>query len=332
MTRTYIFKYSYEQMNKELQRMKQAYPEKVSLNVAAFSVDKRAITEVILGRQGAKYHILIQASMHGREYMNTALVMRQIEDYLKWSDTECYKGHLWRELYNEICFHVLPMVNPDGVTISQEGVGGIRNPKLREGLLACYRRSLNCNRKNGEIYVETSEKACQAYYFRRWKANACGVDINRNFEAGWEMYKGPCETSSEGFKGAFPGSETETQAVLNIARKYEITCCIAYHSSGSVVYWDYGSEGMVFEADRYLAEIAGEITGYSLESTVQNGVDAAGCSDYFVLKYGIPAVTIENGSGDCPLPEWEYEVIYRRNRELWPGLAYGISNPPTVTK
>lgn len=326
------FKYSYEQLNIDLQKMKQAYPEKVSLNVAAFTIDKRKITEIVLGADDAEKHILIQASMHGREYMNTVLVMRQVEDYLNLSGTEKYRGYLWEELYRNICFHVIPMVNPDGVTISQRGVDGIRNPRLREGIMTCYRRNREFCRENIGKATKTPEKACQAHYFSRWKANARGVDINRNFNAGWEEYEGPREPSSEGFKGTFPESEAETQAVLNIARKCEITGCIAYHSSGNMIYWDYGSEGAVFEADRRLAEIAGEITGYPLKSTVQDKTDTAGCSDYFVRKCGIPAITIETGSEDCPLPESEYEVIYRQNRNLWPALAYGISKPPTVTK
>lgn len=147
------------------------------------------------------------------------------------------------------------------------------------------------------------------------------MDINRNFDAGWEEYEGAAEPSSEGFKGAFPGSEPETRAILNIAEKWHIDCSVAYHSSGNVVYWDFGSEGAIREADRRLAEAVSRITGYPMEATVENGADAAGCSDYFVKKCGIPAVTIETGSAQCPLPTWEFEPVCRQNRDLWPELA-----------
>lgn len=49
--------------------------------------------------------------------------------------------------------------------------------------------------------------------------------------------------------------------------------------------------------------------------------DAAGCSDYFVLKLGIVAVTIENGGSQCPMPVEEYQPMYQRNQNLWPALA-----------
>lgn len=294
-----IFQYSYEQMNKDLQKLKQAHPEKMLFGVPAFSADERKIFEVILGDTKAEHHVLIQAGMHGREYLNSAVVVRLMGDYLQYSQGERYGGHLLKELYGNICFHAVPMVNPDGVTICRKGPEGIRDVELKRTV----------------VEREPTDS------FRLWKANARGVDINRNFDAGWEKCRGPLKPASEGFKGDFPESEPETQVILKIARKWRIECCIAYHSSGNVVYWDYGSEGAVWEADRRLAENVGKLTGYRLESTERSDVDVAGCSDYFVLKCGIPAVTIETGIGECPLSEQEFAGIYWQNRLLFPEIA-----------
>ena len=96
---------------------------------------------------------------------------------------------------------------------------------------------------------------------------------------------------------------------------------ISYHSTGSLIYWDYGSNGEVYEADAMLANIAQAITGYSAVSSVQSSQDAAGCSDYFVLKEGIPSVTIENGYSDCPIGIEEFPSIWNSNVELLPALA-----------
>ena len=98
--------------------------------------------------------------------------------------------------------------------------------------------------------------------------------------------------------------------------------CIAYHSSGSLVYWDYGSQGQVYLEDQKLAQTVSEITGYEAHSTVSDGTDAAGCSDYFVLKLGIAAVTVENGTGVCPLDSEEFPVIMERNEKLLPGYLW----------
>lgn len=115
-----IFKYSYEQMERELMQLKQVYPGKISLGVSAFSVEGRKIYEAVSSREDAAHHILIQAGMHGREYMNSAVVMRQMRDYLQVPKRERYRGELLKQLYESVCFHVVPMVNSDGVMISQE--------------------------------------------------------------------------------------------------------------------------------------------------------------------------------------------------------------------
>lgn len=282
-----IFRYSYRQMMEELEKLWRIYPGKVRIESVGWSWEGRCIPEVILGKKNAGHHILVQAGIHGREYMNSRLMIRLMEEYL-----EC-PGRA------EVCFHVLPMVNPDGATIAQEGMNGIRRGKIRQEFL----------------------KYCESFDFGLWKANARGVDINRNFDAGWEEYEGMQKPGREGFKGTKPASEPETRAVLKAAERYTIDCCISYHSSGSLVYWDYGSEGAVYKAEKRLAEVVGRNTGYPLESTVKSCVDAAGCSDYFVRKLGIPAVTIETGKGECPLREPEFEDIYQRNRNLWKALA-----------
>lgn len=305
-------KYSYEQMQQDLELLKRSYPEQMQTNVLGITADGREITEVILGDVDAQHHILIQASMHAREYMNTVLAMNQIEDYLRYAGERSYEGILWKDLYEDVCLHVIPMVNPDGVTISQNGIEGIADEGLREQLLQCYQNDL----KNDKGAPD------QELYFRTWKANAEGVDLNRNFDAGWEEYTGSPVPSTDCYKGSAPASEPESKAVLSVAEEYQLDCCIAYHSFGNLIYWNYGSQGEMLDADQQLAQCVSDTTGYEMVSTIQDATDAAGCSDYFVLSAGIPAVTIENGGSECPLSIEEYQPIYQRNQDLWPALAY----------
>ncbi|HIU74374.1 MAG TPA: peptidase M14 [Candidatus Pelethocola excrementipullorum] len=303
--------YTYEQMIGDLNLMESKYPDKMSVGEAGTSLDGREIMEVILGNQESSNHILIQASIHGREYLNTILAMKQLEDILKNFENGSYRGVSYEKLFDNVCFHILPMTNPDGVTISQSGPDGIRDFFLRKQLEKCYHNDL----EHGEGESSREE------YWRRWKANARGVDLNRNFDSGWKEYQSVNYPSSDHYKGEKPESEPEVQAILRLAEEYPIVCTISYHSSGEVVYWDYGSSGSVLEADRKLADLVSELTGYPKESSVQSEQDAAGCSDYFVLECGIPSVTIENGSGECPLSMEEFASIWGSNALLWPALA-----------
>lgn len=309
-------KYSYAQMEQDLETLKQLYPDKIQTNILGTTADQRNIIEVILGNPDASHHILIQASIHAREYMNTVLAMHQIEDYLKYSDTKTYEGILWSELYENVCLHIIPMANPDGVTLSQSGLNGIQNEKLRNLLISCYENDF----RSGKTSTDMNS------YFNTWKANARGVDLNRNFDAGWTEYEGTPYPSSDCYKGEMPASEEETRAIISISEKIDLNCCISYHSSGNLIYWDYGSSGEIFQKDKLLAEAVSRVTQYPLHSTVTSTTDAAGCSDYFVLKLGIPAVTVENGGAACPLPVEEYQPMYEHNQNLWAALAYLYAN------
>lgn len=303
--------YSYEQMLTELELLKNTYPNLMILQEAGTSLDGRKIMEVIVGNPDTSRHILIQSTIHGREYMNTRLAMTQLGEILRKYTYATYHGIPYECLFEQVCFHILPMTNPDGVTISQLGLKGIRNSSLKSILENCRQNDLG--RVDDEISADM--------YWKRWKANARGVDLNRNFNSGWKAYQGSVRPSFERYKGECPESEPEVQTILKVAENNPTICTISYHSSGEVIYWDYGSTEEILEADRQLAKLVSHIIGYSMESSVQSAQDAAGCSDYFVLEKNIPSVTIENGKADCPLPMEEFGPIWKANDNLWPALA-----------
>lgn len=287
----------FEDMCRILQKMKKSYPDQMRLNIAGVSGDKREIWEAEIGDKEAPYHILLHGAIHGREYMNTELILWMICTYLQ---------NIQRKDYEAACLHILPMVNPDGVCISREGPCAIRSRELRQILWECYQRDRNVKGEGLEA----------AEYFKKWKANARGVDLNKNFPYGWKEYQGSAHPSSAFYKGETPGSEEETKAVLKLSQLWSFCCTIAFHSSGELIYWDYGSKGKVFEQEKQLAEQISVITGYEMRSTVAEGTEKAGSSDYFVRHCKIPSVTIETGSAECPLPGEEFLLMKKRHRHF----------------
>ena len=304
--------YTYEQMMDDLSRMEEAFPDLMTVKICGESLDGRDIPEVLLGNQSVSRHIFIQASIHAREYINTLVAMKQIEQLLLHHGDGSYSGVSYDELLGDVCFHILPMSNPDGVTISQFGIEGIRDSSLRKKVKDCY---------ENDLYYGRTEKDMDAY-LKTWKANARGVDLNRNFDAGWETYEGVSYPSSDHYKGPTPVSEPETRAIVDAVHACQAILTISYHSTGSVIYWDYGSEGDVYEQDANLARLVSSITGYERSSSVQSSQDAAGCSDYFVLEEAVPSVTIENGYSACPIGIDEFPSIWASNEDLLPALAY----------
>lgn len=299
--------YSHEHLLYDLKRLCRRYHPLITADTIAFTQDGRAIVCLVLGNPHAARHLLFQASIHGREYVNSLLVMKQTEAFLEGYPNARYCGISYEELLTSVCFHILPMSNPDGVAISQLGPCAIRNTDLRQRLCTIF----------SKISPTPKED-----FWKHWKSNASGVDLNRNFSAGWEEYQGNDLPGPEKYKGPFPASEAETRAILTTAREVPVCCVISLHSSGNLIYWDYGSHEMLRHQEAAVAQLISSVTGYPLLSSRKSSADAAGCSDYFVRVRKIPAVTIENGSGPCPLESEEFPALWKANRELLPAFAH----------
>lgn len=303
--------YTFEQMEADLGQMSELYPEYLTIESVGVTADNRNLWMATLGNRTAEKHVLVQASIHAREYMNTLITMKNIEYYLENYDTGTYNEYSFSQLFDRVCFHIMPMSNPDGVAISQSGPEAIRDSNLRNIIYQCYNSDLAIGK------VSTDE----AEYWRLWKANARGVDLNRNFNSGWDMYEGTTGPSADHYKGEAPESELETQAILKVMKEYPTAVVISNHSMGNIIYWDCGSQGEVHEADRQLAELVSRVTGFGTVSSSQSNQDAAGCGDYAILELGILEVTIESGSGSCPLGIEEFDGLWNANRDVWPAVA-----------
>ena len=113
--------YSHEEMLRNLQMLCRRYRPLAFARTTALTRDGRAIVLLTMGYPRAKKHLLIQASIHGREYVNSLLVMKQAKAFLEGYPCSRYLGISYKELLNSVCFHILPMTNPDGAAICQQG-------------------------------------------------------------------------------------------------------------------------------------------------------------------------------------------------------------------
>lgn len=191
-------------------------------------------------------------------------------------------------------YHFIPVSNPDGLEISRTGTLGQAQREIYLSELAAGLTDLT-----------------EAEYARQWKSNAAGVDLNRNFDAGWEQL-GDSAPSSEGCKGAAPEDQPESRALAEYTRQLMPDATVSYHSSGSLVYAEYAlAPQEVNAASRSLAEALGAAAGYPLEDTEE--LDAGGYKDWAASALGIPSVTVELGYGDDPQRLAACAVIRVRN-------------------
>lgn len=301
--------YSYQKMENDLQLLAGYYPQYMTLDTAGVTTaDGRNLYVIYFGNQNASRQIFICAATHAREYMTAQLVMKQLEYYCAHYEDGSYNGTAYRDIFENTCFVIVPMVNPDGVSISQFGEEGLNREDLRQNLRAIYELD-----KNGGYTDEAYDT-----YLTRWKANGMGVDLNRNYSPGWESVTDRTAPSSGLYKGTAPGSEVESQALMNIVDGLSNPLlAISYHSYGSLVYWQYGQAEPLWSKNQQLAAHVEALTTY-----YQAGYsNEAGFSNWCVNVKGIPSVTIETGLVPTPLPLDQFELLWSQNKEMWAMLG-----------
>ncbi|MBE5960723.1 MAG: peptidase M14 [Lachnospiraceae bacterium] len=304
-------KYTYKEMKEDLEILKKKYPDRLTVNVLATTRDGNNVYEAVFGDQNASKHYIIHAGIHAREYMTSLLAMEQLEYYLEQAGTASYEGVDYETLFDDVAIHLVPMVNPDGIAISQFGLEGVTNEAIKTDIESWYNRDF----ANGV----TSNTL--ATYMKRWKANANGVDLNRNFDYGFEEFVGSSNAGAEKYKGIYAASEPEAKALVDLTNRVKPVAAISYHATGSVIYWDYGQTGALRDDCLSLVKMINKVTGYEIKYAASDKQDAAGYGDWAVMVKEIPSATVEIGTGACPLEISEFPSIWERNKELWAALV-----------
>lgn len=296
--------YSHRQLLTEIDSLIKKYPECIFRLDGDTTMQGREIPVLYFGNPEAPHHVMVQASMHAREYINVQLVMAMLEQYaIGWEENATYLGKPLRELFSQVGFVIMPSVNPDGIAIAQSGADGALH-------------------KNVKSWVESNIKKGTNY--NKIKANANGVDLNRNFTNGFgkaqtqEKYK-----AFANYPGQTPYSEPETRLMLSVSGLYEYNCFLNYHSKGNLVYYGCGNAlGAVNKKAKQLALLIKKHTGYPIygpDSADPNGSWA----DEVEVLYKKPSATIETGD-QTPVPICQYPKIFKKNRWLWADLANEI--------
>lgn len=287
-------KYSYAEMSADIQKLQDKYHGIVHTSVIGKSEDGRNLYDVVIGNTKASKTLLVVANLHAREYMTSELCMDQIEYYLENYYTE-REGGSWKKTFDKIAVHYVPMANPDGTTISQFGIKGIRSAALRKRL-----RKL----KSGSTTI--------------WKANARGVDLNRNYPVRFRKQgkRGPM-----GYSGPKACSESETRAIKKLTDQLRsqktLRGVISYHAMGSIIFGGSGLGGTLQKNTDRLYYQSRRLTGYASAA----GYHSSSGGDGNFLTYihevtKVPGITLEVGRYTCPGPAREYPSVWKCNKKV----------------
>lgn len=223
------------------------------------SAEGRDLFALLVGTHTRPVGIATYA-MHAREWVTAYLAMQHVRRGL-------VTGAVW----------IVPLVNPDGALLVQEGAEAVRGEE-RERL---------CVMNGGTD-------------FSLWKANARGVDLNVNWDAKWgtgaQNVRFPAPAN---YIGPAPCSEPETRALRDFTLQVRPDFTLSYHTKGEVVYWHFHQPPLRARRDRRLAEVLSRVTGYPLAEARGS---AGGYKDWCVEKLKIPAFTVEAGRDELSHP------------------------------
>lgn len=266
--------------------------------IRLFTVGRSAVGRKIyaVGLGNMKNAVLYAGGIHGQEWITTSLLLKFFEELS--SCGEMYGVDL-NEIWENRGLIILPLCNPDGVEIA---LGGAKTAR----------------------HLSSFVEKLQASSNKSWQANARGVDLNHNFDAGFkklremeiaEGIEGPCPRQ---YGGRYPASEPETRAMTSVTIGLKVKKVFAFHSQGEEIYYDYGKNTP--PNAKALAEALAACSGYTVCSPT-GLASHGGFKDWFIETTGRPGFTIEVGKGENPLPITDLEDIYQKIREM---LLIGI--------
>lgn len=252
----------------------------------------RGIFSLSIGNQ--ENSVIYAGGFHGSEWITSLALLLFTERLchcIKHSHLLC--GVDMKRALSQLGVTVIPCVNPDGVEIATHGKESAKNLRGFVGSLGC------------EDYT-------------KWNANALGVDINHNFNAGWqelrqmEEEKGITGPAPRQYGGAYPESEIETRTLTRLCRIRQFRQCMALHAQGEELYWQYGDYSP--PQANMMAKILADSCSYTLVSNA-GLASHGGFKDWFISEMKRPGFTLEIGKGENPLPVSELYEIYARIEE-----------------
>jgi len=270
--------------------------EFLNLGTLGNSLLGRSIPLLSVGAGSKK--VLYVATHHGMEWITSILLLRFIQDFCASCDRHASVcGILPSWLLEKYTLYFVPMLNPDGVEYQIHGLQS-DNP--------LYDRVLQMN--NGDAD------------FSNWQANARGVDLNHNYDAGFSEYKrmeaelGIENGSPTKYSGESPESEPETAALCQLIRLcMPMSGVLTLHTQGEEIF--YQSNGQSPKVSSKIAKCMANSCGYRLSRTT-GSASFGGLTDWCVQELNLPSFTLECGRGKNPLPYTQASEIYCRLREL----------------
>ena len=297
--------YSYEAMLEDATELQLRYPELIRLKSIGQSVEGRDLLLIEFGN--GERNIFLNGATHAREYITTSYLMYMIEEYADaYVNGGMYNNYNVEEILGGVTFSILPMVNPDGVNLVQNGLYSTQD-YVSVAKIPIYRY-------DREGYVS-------------WKANINGVDLNRNYPRNWHVDRTVTGPSSSMFKGYAPLSEPESMAIMRYLYSNMSWAYISFHSQGEGLYgWSDPNEWYSGQLNSMVTRIMEESGFRKLSGTSDNNYGTFG--DHIRAIFHKPTLTIElcEYVGSYPYPNTDFDNVWAPAKHISLIIAEEVMN------
>lgn len=279
--------FDYDELTKKIEELHNEYN---FLNVSTIgnSILGKRIPLITLGK--GKKSIIYIGGHHGMEWITSALLIRFIKDIC---DEYAYGSHIFdissRVLLETRRLYIVPMLNPDGIEYAIHGIS------------------------DDNILKDRLKKINPSNDFSLWQANARGVDLNHNYNAGFAEYKlieknlNILNGAASKYSGEYPESEPETKSICSFVRWANPELAMTLHTQGEEIYYTSGEK--TCDNSLPLVKTLSRLTGYKISLPTDTAM-YGGFTDWFIEEFNKPSFTLECGRGKNPLPFSDINKIY----------------------
>lgn len=281
--------YSYENMLADAEELQEMYPDLVRLKSIGKTVEGRDIALIEFGNGSRR--IFLSGATHAREYISTTYLMYMIDRYANAYSTDgAFAEYNISEILNNVTFCIVPMVNPDGVNLVQNGIYTVKNYDAVS-----------------KIAINNSE----SLGYHSWKANINGVDLNRNYPNNWYVNRPVTAPASSLFKGYSPLSEPETEAIMDFLNSNMCWAYLSFHSQGEGIYgWNDRNAGYYPQLNSMVSRIINASGFKKLTDTADTDYGTFG--DTVRETFLKPTLTMElcKYVGSYPYPNEDFDKVW----------------------
>ncbi len=226
--------------------------------------------------------VLFMAGQHAREPLGIDVCMGIIRYLMDHNQQK--KVRRWLD---NMAIWVVPCLNPDGYDYV-----------LSEGRkFPWWRKNLRDNNENGIFEPKVD-----------------GVDLNRNYDFNWGN-GGRDEIRSWYYRGAAPGSEGETRALMKLAERERFALAVDYHGFGEVVMYPWALEMtppdaiLIRELAQEFSKSLGKFRSRKEYNTVHLNGQSGQSANWLYANWRTVALIVEVGKEFFPPQDIRQELV-----------------------